>query len=140
VAKRGFGSQTATWSALLAALMPFQIYHAQELRMYTLLAVGVLVYLYGVMDLVLHKPDRPAPARESSRIRGVNLSSAGMLGALACIAIGTTIALYAHNLAFVSLLAGNVFLLVRRAWRAQAQLILGQIAGAVFFTPWLLYV
>lgn len=122
-AKRGVGAQTANWAAFLTALMPFQIYHAQELRMYTLLAVGVLLYVYGVMGLALKQGGGRAPYRS-----------------LVFVALGTAVALYSHNLAFVSLLAGNLYLLVRRDWRREIYLILGQVVGAIFFTPWLLYV
>lgn len=140
VAERGFGARTANWAAFLVGLMPFQIYHAQELRMYTLLAVGVLAYLYGVMGLVRYEPNRAAPSREKRRLDGMGMKNPGTRRALLFVALGTTIALYAHNLAFVSLLAGNVYFLLRRAWRAQVQLILGQIAGAILFAPWILYV
>lgn len=121
VAKRAFGSRAALWSLFLIALMPFQLYHAQELRMYTLLGLGVLLYVYGVLVLSL-KTENTVPTR-----------------AIACIAVGTLIALYAHNLAFAALLSGNAYFLVRRAWRKQAQLILGEFFGAIFFTPWLFY-
>jgi uncharacterized membrane protein len=52
-AKRWFGGGAAIWAAFLTAIFPFQIYHAQELRMYTLLALGGMVYLYGVLWLAL---------------------------------------------------------------------------------------
>lgn len=121
IAKRGFGAGAGTWAAFLAALLPFQIYHAQELRMYTLLALGGLVYLYGVLLL-----------RDSK--------GASAWRALGLIALGTMLALYAHNLAFVTLLAGNVYLLFKRAWRQQAWLLGGQLIGALAFLPWLFYV
>ncbi len=115
IAKRAFGRRAAEWAIFLVALMPFQIYHAQELRMYTLLALGVLMNWYGVMRL-------------ENR------------WGLALVALGTAIALYSHNLAFVSLLAGNIYFLLQRAWRVQGRLILAQLGGALLFTPWLFYV
>lgn len=127
IAKRAFGMRTGLWAAFLAAVMPFQIYHAQELRMYTLLSFGLLIYLYGLLELMLtgstrvpHKP-------------------------IAFVAAGTTLALYAHNLAFVTLAAGNVYFIVqalrgKQAWRKELYLILGQAVGLALFTPWLFYV
>lgn len=122
--KRGFGERAGQWTALLVALTPFQIYHAQELRIYTLLGLGVVLYMYGVLLWV----------REPALRR-----------AFGFIVVGVTVALYAHNLAFVSLLAGNVYFAIqalrwRVSWRLQWQLVAAQFAGAVFFLPWLLYV
>lgn len=139
VAKRGFGAGAGNWAALLVALMPFQIYHAQELRMYTLLALGGLIYVYGVLVLALPTNGiRPSNGAEpdASHNRGK---------AITFIAVGTALALYAHNLAFVTLLAGNIYLVLRaavyrQAWRMQGELIAGQLLGTILFVPWLFYV
>jgi hypothetical protein len=56
------------------------------------------------------------------------------------IAVGAVMALYAHNLAFVTLLAGNVYFLLRREWGKELRLIAGQCIGLVMFAPWLMYV
>lgn len=125
LAKKALGGGTAAWASLLAALMPFQIYHAQELRMYTLLALGVGVYAYGVLKLTTGGANRRR--------------------ALVLVAAGMVMALYAHNLAFVSLLAGNLYLGIqalrrRQPWRRQAELIGAQLVGLMAFLPWLWYV
>ncbi len=117
VARRGFGVRVATFAMLFTALAPFQIYHAQELRMYTTLAVALMLYVYAVMRLV---------ARQRY--------------ALPLLAFVTALALYSHNLAFLTLGAANIFLLWRRDWSAQFRLIIAQIVGVFLFFPWLLYV
>ncbi len=131
IARRAFGVRAAEWASFLAALMPFQIYHAQELRMYTLLALGVLMYLYGVL-LVLDANGLQTTAQPKH--------SHQHIAAFVLVALGTAIALYSHNLAFVSLGAANLYFLFKRAWRLQVRLMLGQCVGAIFFTPWLIYV
>ncbi len=138
IARRAFGATAGHWAMLLAALMPFQIYHAQELRMYTLLALGGLIYVYGVMLLAVPKDLRAE--RVATRAHTENYLPFIQWRAWSFVALGTIIALYAHNLAFVTLLAGNIFFLLTRAWRKQGQLILAQVCGALFFTPWLVYV
>lgn len=117
IAKRGFGVRVAQYAMFFTAVAPFQIYHAQELRMYTILAVALMLYVYAVMRLV-------ARARYAMPLLGM----------------ATGMALYAHNLALLTLAAANIFLLWRRNWNAQRQLMIAQIGGALLFTPWLLYV
>jgi len=117
IARRGFGVRVAMFAMFFTALAPFQMYHAQELRMYTTLAVALMLYVYAVMRLV---------ARQRY--------------ALPLLAFATALALYSHNLAFLTLGAANIFLLWRRDWNAQFRLIIAQIVGALLFFPWLLYV
>lgn len=138
IAKGGFGRGAGEWSAFLVALMPFQIYHAQELRMYTLLALGALMYVYGVM--LLQERIRRQGDDVSAKARGGTVFGYAALRAFVFIVLGTTVALYAHNLAFVTLLAANVYFLFRRAWRTQAVLILAQAVGGILFVPWVVYV
>jgi mannosyltransferase len=131
IGARGFGTRTGMFAALFVALMPFQIYHAQELRMYTLLALGGCIFLYGALRLARASD---APDSRSKNPSGHNWR------AFAFLAAGTAMALYAHNLAFVSLLAANFYFLYKRAWRKQRQLVAAQFVGALLFSPWLVYV
>jgi mannosyltransferase len=59
---------------------------------------------------------------------------------LPLLGLATGMALYSHNLAFLTLGAANVFLLWRRDWSAQFRLIIAQIVGVFLFFPWLFYV
>ncbi len=116
VAARALNADAANWAALLAALASFQIYHAQELRMYGALALALMLYLYAVMRL------------------------SNGIGAIALAALSTALALYSHNLAFLTLLAADIYLIFRRAWNTLAKLIVAQFVGGLLFVPWLLYI
>ncbi|MCI0478891.1 MAG: glycosyltransferase family 39 protein, partial [Anaerolineales bacterium] len=117
IATRGLGARVGIVAAFFTALAPFQIYHAQELRMYTTFALAVLLYVYAVMRL-------------TTRARYARF----------LIALATALALYSHNLAFLTLGAANVYFLWRRDWNAQSKLIAAQIGGALLFLPWLFLV
>lgn len=122
--RRLFSRETGAWSALLAAGSPFLIYHAQELRMYTLLAVSLTAYALATYQLI-----HPAEAAEQRRI-----------GRIAFVAVSAAAALYSHNLAAFTLLAPNVFLLIRGNWNRLRDLVLAQLAAGVLFLPWLVIV
>lgn len=117
VGTRALGERAGTWTAFFTALAPFQIYHAQELRMYTILALALLLYLYAIMRLM-----------------------AGAKHAIPLLVLATTLALYSHNLAFLTLGAANVYLVWQRDWRTHGKLLLAQMGGVGLFIPWLLYV
>ena len=93
-----FNPRTAVWAALFAAVSPFQIYHAQELRMYALLCVNLLLYLYFFARIYLDLDDR-------AWLSWVGLVASGAL------------AMYSHNLAVFTLLSANLLLLLERRWR-----------------------
>ncbi len=42
------GTRSALWAVFLAAISPIQIYHAQDLRMYALLAFCQMAYLWSL--------------------------------------------------------------------------------------------
>jgi uncharacterized membrane protein len=58
VAKRSFGSAAAHWALAIAALHPFQIWFAQEVRMYALGALCVMLTLWACSPLLLDSPDQ----------------------------------------------------------------------------------
>ena len=122
MARECFEARSAAWAALLAAVSPLFIYHAQELRMYSLLALSLGVYSYVAFRVFV------APRRQKSWGWWAGLIAVGAL------------ALYTHNLAAFSILAPNVYLVVRRAWRDSARLLLAQVGMAIFFLPWLVVV
>ncbi len=122
MARACFDPRSASWAAILVAASPLLIYHAQELRMYTLLALSLGLYAYTVFELMV------APERRPSWGWWAGLIGAGAL------------ALYTHNLAIFSLVAPNVYLLIRRSWRNLARLVLAQVGMAMLFLPWLIVV
>ncbi len=117
IAEQSTGGAAGKWAAFFAAIAPFQIYYGQELRMYSLLAFTGLVFAYGVMRL-------------ERRQRG----------AVVLVGFSTAAALFTHNLAFVTLLAADVYLLWRRNLNALLRLFVGQVLGVLVSIPWLLFV
>jgi uncharacterized membrane protein len=117
-----YGRKAGTWAATLAAISPLLVYHAQELRMYTLLTLALTAYLYAIVL-----------ARRVGGGKGAWLPWIGVVGA-------GTLALYTHNLAIFSLAAVDVFLLLRREWSNLGRLVLSQLVMVVLFLPWLRYV
>ncbi len=116
VTARGLGRRAGLWAAGLTALASFQIYHAQELRMYALLAATLLLYVYAVIRFA------------------ANVPRAWML-----VALSTVLALYSHNLAFLTLMSANVYFLLKRNWRKEIKLLAAQALGGLGFAPWLIY-
>ncbi len=107
-------------AALLTAISPFQIYHAQEIRMYILLELGCIGYFWISWRLIQSK--RP------SKLNWYMLIVFGL------------IAVYSHNLAVFTLIATDFFLLIRREWKKLGQLVLAQGILAIGFLPWLVLV
>jgi mannosyltransferase len=116
------GEKAGLWAAFLAAISPLQIYHAQDLRMYALLAFGQLGYLWFFIRL--HQKEQNA---------GGWLNWAGLI-------IFGVIAMYSHNLAVFVLALPDAYLLFRREWRRLWQLLAAQLVIGVFTIPWLVLV
>lgn len=117
ITTRWFSSRGGELAALFTALAPFQIYYAQLTYVYELLAVGSLIYIYAVM-------------RVSLKWRAM----------LPLTVLGTIITLYSHNLAFVTLLAADIYFALGRKWRALFNLVAAQLVAGIAFLPWLAYV
>lgn len=110
-------------AALLAALSPFLIYHSQELRMYTLLLLGSLLYALGT--------SRVLEADETASHGGDRFSSWGLL------IVGGTVAMYSHNLALFTLAAPPLYLLAHRRWQPLRRISFGLAAVLGLAGPWL---
>jgi mannosyltransferase len=117
ITTRGFASRAGELAAFFTALAPFQVYYAQLTYVYELLAVGLLIYIYAVMCISL-------------KWRAI----------LPLIVLGIFISMYSHNLAFVTLIAADVYFALRRNWRALFKLVAAQLIAGLAFLPWLAYV
>ncbi len=117
-ARRRFTARAARNAALFATIAPFQIYHAQEARMYALLALTLLAYVYSLSSLI-------------------SLTQRGKYGELGATTLFATLALYTHNLAVFTLAAANVYFLFRRDGRALGRLLIAQGIALILFLPWL---
>lgn len=115
------GRKTGIWLLALAAISPFLIYHAQELRMYSLLALTTLGYVLLVARWTSSEGAR-------SLWTGVGIATTGAL------------ALYSHNLAGFTLLVPSVVLMLKGKWRTTLRLALPQLGAILLFFPWLMYV
>ncbi len=114
------GKPAGLFTAFWLAVSPFQIFHAQEIRMYILLELGIIGSYWFFYRIWSHDPPRKG-------------DWAGY------IAFGA-MALYCHNLAVFSLIVVDLFLLIQRRWKLILPAILSQFGMAVLFVPWLLFV
>ncbi len=115
------GRRAALWAVGLAAISPLQIFHAQDVRMYALLAFCQIGYLWFFVRIWQYW-------QANQRILG--WAGAGLVGMGAA-------AMYSHNLAIFGLAAPSLFLLVRREWRLLLRLSALQVMIGVLAIPWL---
>jgi uncharacterized membrane protein len=116
-----FNFRTGVTAALLTAVSPFQIYHAQELRMYGLLCLSLLLYLHFFSHIYL---SRDCCARHL----WIGLIAAGAL------------AIYSHNLAVFTVVAADLLLVLQQRWRFLGRLVLAQVGIVLLAAPWLVKV
>lgn len=122
--KNLLGERSALWAAFLAAISPIQIYHAQDLRMYALLAFWQMMYLWFF-----------------GRIWRVSSAETKIpMWLWVGLAVSGALAMYCHNLAGFIIIAPNIFLLIKRKWRLLIKLCIAQVGIALLAAPWLLMV
>ena len=119
LARGWFDPRVGLVSALFLAINPYHLFYAQEARMYALLACAALAAMFFF-----------AHAWRTNHARA-------WLG----FAIAMTCAFYTHSLAFLNLLALDVFALTQRAqWRACWRgWLSAHLALALAFAPWLAF-
>ena len=136
------GEPAGLAAAFIAAISPFQIYHAQDLRMYALLALCQMAYAFfftriwqrsqphraGNLAAEVDDPDHKQ-ARKPSLNLGLDWLALVISGALA---------MYSHNLAIFVLVVPNLFLLARREWRLLGRLMAAQALIGLLALPWLI--
>lgn len=101
--ERWAGRPAAGWAALLTAISPLQIYHAQDIRMYGLLVLGQLGYLWFF-----------------TRLWFTEWKGWGSLGSWIGLVLSGLVSVYSHNLAIFALVVPDLFLLTKsvgRCWR-----------------------
>ena len=122
------GRSAANWAALLAAVSPLQIYHAQDVRMYALLVLAQTGYLYFFARLFIPPAVFPLEGAKPTHRKAV------WVGLILC----GTAAMYSHNVAVFGLASANVYLLLRRDWKGEMRLLCAQSLIGLFALPWLL--
>lgn len=113
------GTKAGLLAAAFTAVSPFQIYHAQDLRMYALLGtcqLGYFVFLGRLWQ------------KGMPQIRKWDWAGLILFG---------TAAMYSHNLAIFGLAAANLFLLIRREWKKLWALLGAQVVIGLLALPWL---
>lgn len=119
--KLWFGQTAALWAALLAAISPLQIYHSQDIRMYALLVLGQMGYIYSFTRLWFG-----AERGETHWVDWLGLVVSGL------------IALYSHNLAVFGLVVPNLFLIIKGRWSFLFRIVVAQLVIGLGFLPWML--
>jgi len=120
IGRRLVGPRTGLVAAWLVGLSPLQVYYAQELRMYSLVATLGMASMLGVICLL--QAERPRPA------------------AWAAYLAATLAATYSHYQAFPLIAAQNAVVLA--AWRKRPRRLLAwccaMLALAIAYLPWAL--
>ena len=118
--RRVFGWTAAVWGALFLAVSPLQIYHAQELRMYTWLVLSQVSYFWFFYKLFY----------ETEKTNHQQILWAGLI-------LSGTGAMYSHNLAVFGLAAANLVLLIQKRWKDLGKLCILQLGIFLLSLPWL---
>jgi 4-amino-4-deoxy-L-arabinose transferase-like glycosyltransferase len=116
------GRAAAGWSALLAAVSPLNIYHGQDVRMYALLVLAQLGYLWFFTRIWFKNRAGGATGWEWA---GLVLCGAA--------------AMYSHNVAIFALAVPDLFLFARRQWKLLVRLAAVQLMIGLLAFPWLIY-
>jgi mannosyltransferase len=137
------GEPAGLAAAFIASISPLQIYHAQDLRMYALLALCQVAYAYFFTRI--WKQSQPSRAGDATAA-GLKAFSPGNepgLSSHPCLdwlglVISGGLAMYSHNLAIFVLVVPDLFLLVRREWRLLGRLMAAQVLIGLLALPWLI--
>ncbi len=116
-----FDRKAGLWAAFFTAISPLQFYHAQDIRMYALLALLQLLYAWFFVRIWMN-----AGRRQSVNWIGLILSG--------------TAAMYTHNLAIFFLAVPDLVLLLTRKWRLLGKILAAQAVIGAAALPWLLLV
>jgi len=116
ISKELFNTKTAETAALIAALTPFQVHYAQEIRMYAFLAFWLLLAAY-------------------SYLRG---STSGNWRWWLVFGVTSALAQYTHNLAAFFLVPLAVTPLLKRDWKTLRSVLISGLFAILLYLPWLI--
>jgi mannosyltransferase len=111
-----FNKKTAIIAALLMSILPFQIHFAQEIRMYALLSMWLLLATLSFLR-----------ARTGSWKWWI------------VFAVASALAQYTHNLAAIYLVPLALTPLIQRDWKTLRSLILAGAVSILLYLPWLIH-
>lgn len=115
ISRELFGAKTAEASAWIAGFSPFQIHYAQEIRMYALLSMWLLLAAY-------------------SYLRG---SRSGDRRWWLVFGVSSALAQYTHNLAAFFLISLALTPLFKRDWRKFRSVATWGLVAILLYFPWL---
>ena len=111
-----FEEKTAQLAMLFTALAPFQIHYAQEIRMYSFMAMWLLLATFA-------------------HLRG---AKTGQRRWWIIFAIVAALAQYAHNLAAFYLIPLAITPILQRDWKSVKAVLLAGLGAVVLYIPWLI--
>ncbi|NOH04281.1 MAG: hypothetical protein HND47_21070 [Chloroflexi bacterium] len=111
-----FNKDTATASAAIFAILPFQIHYAQEIRMYAMLSLWLLLATLSFLR-----------ARSGNGRWWILFS------------IASALAQYTHNLAAVYLIPLALTPILQRDWKTLRSLIAAGLVSIILYLPWLIH-
>lgn len=110
------------WGAFFAAISPLQIYHAQDIRMYALLAFCGTAYLFFFY----------------STWNRVNQTNQGNWNWVGLIFFGLG-AMYTHNLGIFWIFSPIIFLVIKRDWKYLRKFLASLLIIGMLSLPWLVF-
>jgi uncharacterized membrane protein len=109
-------TRTARLSMLFAALAPFQIHYAQEIRMYSFLSLWLLLATYAYQ-------------------RG---SQTGNWRWWFIFSLSAALAQYTHHLAAFYMVALALLPVLQKEWKTLRSVLFAGLGALIFYSPWLL--
>lgn len=116
ISARLFNEAAARTAAVIYSILPFQIHFAQEIRMYALLSLWLMLATYSFLC-----------ARAGNRKWWIVFAAACAL------------AQYTHNLAAMYLIPLAITPLIQKDWKTLRSLILAGLAALILYLPWLIH-
>jgi len=116
------GQRAAFWAAVLAAISPLQIFHAQDIRMYAALSFFQLAH-FGVFVRI-----NQYRGKKHSFLNWVGFVFFGIL------------AMYTHNLAVFGLCVPLIYLILNRRWKDAGKVLIADLVIGLLAIPWLVIV
>ena len=111
-----FNKRIAFYAALFVALAPFQVHYSQEIRMYSFLALWLLLATYAF--------------HQGTKLKDLRW--------WIFFSVSAALAQYTHNLAVFYLIPLAATPLFHKNWRALKNVVLAGLVAVILYLPWLL--
>lgn len=115
ITKKLFNEQTANFAAVLFSILPFQIHFAQEIRMYAMLSLWLLLATFSFLK-----------TKENKKWWVI-------------FSISCALAQYTHNLAAIYLIPLSLTPIFYKDWKTLRDLILAGLVSLTLYLPWLMH-